>query len=108
MNFLFIVKKVFYIINNSHQSVEYLRDVNPAGTVPVLIHNGHPVYESHEQILYIDQAGFTILHLEAPNHHHHHPGADARRTKVDPKRPREEEGDGQVGRPRGNDHEVSH
>jgi len=24
--------------------------VNPAGTVPVLVHNGHPVYESHEQI----------------------------------------------------------
>jgi len=37
------------------KSVEYLRDVNPAGTVPVLIHNGHPVYESHEQIAYIDQ-----------------------------------------------------
>ena len=106
VNFLFTVKK--YFINNSHQSVEYLRDVNPAGTVPVLIHNGHPVYESHEQILYIDQAGFTILHLKAPNHQHHNPGADARRTKVDAKRPREEEGDGQVGRPRGNDHEVSH
>jgi len=26
--------------------------VNPAGTVPVLIHDGHPVYESHEQIRY--------------------------------------------------------
>ena len=26
--------------------------VNPAGTVPVLIHNGHPIYESDEQILY--------------------------------------------------------
>lgn len=24
--------------------------VNPAGTVPVLVHDGHPVYESHEQI----------------------------------------------------------
>jgi len=33
----------------------YLRDVNPAGTVPVLLHHGHPVYESHEQIIYIDQ-----------------------------------------------------
>jgi len=32
----------------------YLR-INPAGTVPVLIHDGHPVYESHEQILYIDE-----------------------------------------------------
>jgi glutathione S-transferase len=26
--------------------------INPAGTVPVLVHNGHPVYESHEQIRY--------------------------------------------------------
>ena len=26
--------------------------INPGGTVPVLLHNGHPVYESHEQIRY--------------------------------------------------------
>lgn len=26
--------------------------VNPGGTVPVLVHKGHPVYESHEQIRY--------------------------------------------------------
>jgi len=26
--------------------------VNPSGTVPVLVHRGHPVYESHEQIRY--------------------------------------------------------
>ena len=26
--------------------------INPAKTVPVLLHNGHPVYESHEQIRY--------------------------------------------------------
>jgi glutathione S-transferase len=26
--------------------------VNPAATVPVLVHDGHPVYESHEQIRY--------------------------------------------------------
>jgi glutathione S-transferase len=26
--------------------------VNPAGLVPVLVHDGHPVYESHEQIAY--------------------------------------------------------
>ena len=26
--------------------------INPAGTVPVLVHKGHPVYESHEQIRY--------------------------------------------------------
>lgn len=30
--------------------------INPAGTVPVLVHNGHPVYESHEIISYIDEA----------------------------------------------------
>ncbi|XP_057309500.1 uncharacterized protein LOC130647600 [Hydractinia symbiolongicarpus] len=27
--------------------------INPAGTVPVLLHNGHPVYESSEQLIYI-------------------------------------------------------
>ena len=26
--------------------------VNPAGLVPVLVHEGHPIYESHEQIAY--------------------------------------------------------
>lgn len=26
--------------------------VNPAGLVPVLVHHGHPVYESHDQIVY--------------------------------------------------------
>lgn len=29
-----------------------LLGVNPAGTVPVLLHRGHPIYESHEQIRY--------------------------------------------------------
>lgn len=29
----------------------YLK-VNPAGILPVLVHDGHPVYESHEQIRY--------------------------------------------------------
>ena len=42
---------------------DYLSNVNPAGTVPVLVHNGHPVYESHEQILYIDRSG-SALDLE--------------------------------------------
>ena len=37
------------------KSADYLNNVNPAGTVPVLVHNGHPIYESHEQIVYIDQ-----------------------------------------------------
>ena len=31
------------------------RRINPGGTVPVLVHNGHPVYESHEQIRYAAQ-----------------------------------------------------
>ena len=26
--------------------------MNPGGTVPVLVHEGHPIYESHEQIRY--------------------------------------------------------
>ena len=26
--------------------------INPGGTVPVLVHRGHPIYESHEQIRY--------------------------------------------------------
>ena len=39
---------------------DYLNNVNPAGTVPVLVHNGHPVYESHEQILYIDRSGASL------------------------------------------------
>lgn len=31
--------------------------VNPAGTVPVLVHRGHPVYESHDQIAYAAEHG---------------------------------------------------
>jgi len=31
--------------------------INPGGTVPVLLHEGHPIYESHEQIRYA--AGFA-------------------------------------------------
>lgn len=27
--------------------------INPQGTVPVLVHNGHPIYQSHNQIGYI-------------------------------------------------------
>ncbi|NNL67548.1 MAG: hypothetical protein HKP30_14965, partial [Myxococcales bacterium] len=32
-----------------------LLSVNPGGTVPVLVHRGHPIYESHEQIRYAAQ-----------------------------------------------------
>lgn len=34
---------------------ESFRRINPARTVPVLVHRGHPVYESHEQIRYAAQ-----------------------------------------------------
>ena len=38
--------------------------VNPGFTVPVLIHDGHPVYESHEQIVYAaEHAGGKGLEL---------------------------------------------
>jgi glutathione S-transferase len=29
--------------------------INPAGTVPVLVHQGHPIYESHDQIVHAAQ-----------------------------------------------------
>lgn len=39
--------------------------INPGGTVPVLLHQGHPVYESHEQIAYAaehaGERGKTLL-----------------------------------------------
>ena len=38
--------------------------MNPAATVPVLLHNGHPIYESHEQLKYVaeqvDQQGLLV------------------------------------------------
>ena len=43
--------------------------VNPGGTVPVLVHDGHPVYESHEQIRYAARhapPGSPSLVPEAP------------------------------------------
>lgn len=47
----------------------YLK-VNPAGTVPVLVHAGHPVYESHDEIVYAAaQAGTRgedLLPSDAP------------------------------------------
>jgi glutathione S-transferase len=47
------------IETGSYQTLsrDFLR-VNPAGTVPVLVHEGHPIYESHEQIRHAaDHAG---------------------------------------------------
>lgn len=44
-------------------SREFLK-INPGFTVPVLIHDGHPVYESHEQIVYAaEHAGKKGLEL---------------------------------------------
>lgn len=43
--------------------------VNPGGTVPVLLHHGHPIYESHEQIRYAARhapLGSTSLVPEDP------------------------------------------
>ena len=52
-------RKIHHILPSSGdwetKTADYLNNVNPAGTVPVLVHNGHPIYESHEQIAYIDQ-----------------------------------------------------
>lgn len=31
------------------------KKINPGATVPVLVHNGHPIYESHHQIQYVEQ-----------------------------------------------------
>jgi len=51
-------RKIHHVLPSSGswetKKADYLT-INPAGTVPVLVHNGHPVYESHEQIVYIDQ-----------------------------------------------------
>lgn len=44
---------IHLIETGAYESVSrpYLK-VNPGGTVPVIVHNGHPVYESHDQIVY--------------------------------------------------------
>ena len=53
------------IETGSYQNIsrEFLK-VNPAATVPVLLHNAHPVYESHEQLNYVasvvDQTGLLV------------------------------------------------
>jgi glutathione S-transferase len=50
--------------------------VNPAGTVPVLVHRGHPVYESHEQIRY------AAAHAP-PGHPELRPADPARREEME-------------------------
>ena len=53
------------IETGSYQNIsrEFLK-VNPAATAPVLLHNAHPVYESHEQLNYVasvvDQTGLLV------------------------------------------------
>lgn len=46
-------RHVHLIETGAYETVSraFLR-INPAGTVPVLLHHGHPVYESHAQIVY--------------------------------------------------------
>jgi glutathione S-transferase len=39
--------------------------INPGATVPTLVHEGHPVYESSDQILYIDKT-FGTAHSLTP------------------------------------------
>ena len=46
--------------DSENLSKEFLR-INPVGTVPVLLHNGFPIYESHEQIKYIENQSKTNL-----------------------------------------------
>lgn len=33
----------------------WYKKINPGATVPTLVHGGHPIYESSDQILYIDK-----------------------------------------------------
>ena len=48
---------------------DFLR-VNPAGTVPVLVHRGHPIYESHEQIRYAAEHAPAQLPSTCTRHLH--------------------------------------
>ena len=41
--------------------------VNPAALVPVLVHNGHPIYESHEQLTYAAQHTSRLAALVPEN-----------------------------------------
>ena len=52
--------------------------VNPQGVVPVLVHHGHPVYESHEQIRYAaDHAGTDWFPTTMPSPMRCRPGSTA-------------------------------
>ena len=37
--------------------------INPSGLVPVLVHNGHPIYESHQQLAYLAKHAENPLKL---------------------------------------------
>ena len=40
---------------NAENLSKYFKKINPKVTVPVLLHNGYPIYESHEQIKYLNE-----------------------------------------------------
>ncbi len=44
--------------------------VNPAGILPVLVHNGHPVYESHDIIAYLAGNSSSGVRLVPGDHQH--------------------------------------
>ena len=46
--------------DSENLSKDFLK-INPVGTVPVLLHKGFPIYESHEQIKYIESQGSNNL-----------------------------------------------
>lgn len=46
--------------NSENLSKEFLK-INSIGTVPVLLHRGFPIYESHEQIKYIESQNNNTL-----------------------------------------------
>ena len=46
--------------DSENLSKDFLK-INPVGTVPVLLHRGFPIYESHEQIKYIESQSSNNL-----------------------------------------------
>lgn len=56
LDFRYVSHPIDLIETGRYENVSrrYLK-VNPAGLVPVLVHEGHPIYESHDQIVYAAQ-----------------------------------------------------
>ena len=40
---------------NAENLSKHFKKINPKVTLPVLLHNGYPIYESHEQIKYLNE-----------------------------------------------------